>query len=270
VEGIIKLLIKRAFKETCILLGWKWILLLVAIFTTLFGWFYLWAFGQAKVVFGEMNTVTAYGAGLLTTGALFFIINLFRAPLLIIQEKDMELSSLKQEKHKLEAKICPKLSIVHTHASPWVQVLAAQNPTTHVYDNGYLYTYRISIANTGAEVVRNIRVKIASIIPPELRGTPHHLHFTNDNREPHAETRDLPMTLDDESGLFVDVITYWRGGDERQRMSFNHIASGVSGEVPVKTYEFGIFVSSDNGGQTIHRRCRFVPRLDAAPILEFI
>src|SRR5688500_3240423 len=105
--GIFREVLIRAFKETCKLLGWKrkWILLLVFACSTLLGWSYLWLFGQGKTVFGEMNTVTAYAAGLLTTGALSFLFNLFRAPFLIIHEKRREISSLQTEIDELRERI---------------------------------------------------------------------------------------------------------------------------------------------------------------------
>lgn len=268
-----RLIIWRAVKETRVCFDWahKWVWICVALATTPMAWVYLWGFGQGKAVYGEMNIAAATLAAIATIALVIFLINLCRAPILIIKERDCSIEILQTEKTELQQAMRPKLSIIHrAHANPWLQVSQAQQADSHLVSNGYLYTYRISLSNTGVETIRNLRVRIASIMPPELRGAPHHLHFTNDNVQPYAEMRDLPMTVDEASGLFVDVITYWRGGEQSQRMSFFHTANGVSGSVAVQTYEFVVVVSSDNGGTTIQQRCRFTPTLDAAPLLEFI
>jgi hypothetical protein len=265
----------RAWEETCKVLHWPKTLLLVLVLVgtvtlrVLWGWVYLWLTGQGKAVYGEMNTETAYAAGLISTAILVFIVNLLRAPFLILRDKEKEIAELGREKENLSERLRPKLSLHHADTNPWVQVQQRQRGDTNYPAHGYLYTYRISISNLGAEVIRNLRVKIASV-PPELHGAPHHLHFTNDNLKPYSEARDLPMTVDEASGLFVDVITYWRGGEQTQLLSFFHTADGVSGYVPVQTYEFSLIVSSDNGGVTVQKRCRFNPRSDAAPTFEFI
>lgn len=263
----------RAIRETRACFDWahKWVWICVALATWPVAWGYLWAFGQSKAVYGEMNTAAATLAAIATIALIIFVINLCRSPILIIREKDQAIATLKNEKAELQEAMRPKLSIAHrAHADPWLQVGQSQNPNSEIYDSGFIYTYRVSISNTGMEVVRNLRVTIAEIVPPELRGTPHHLHFTNDNLAPHMEVRDLPMTLSETNGQFVDVVVCWLGNGDRQQMSFSHITNGVSGVVPAQPYEFSIFVSSDNGGATIQQRCRFTFRDNASPLLEFI
>jgi len=267
------LIIWRALIETRACFDWahKWVWVLVGVASAPATWFYLWLFGQGHAVYEMMNATAAFLAALLTIAIVIFLINLCRSPLLILKERDRSIWSLKNEKSELQEAFRPKLLMVHrAHTDPWLQATQSQNPNSEIYDSGFIYTYRVSISNTGMEVVRNLRVTIAEIVPPELRGTPHHLHFTNDNSVPHMEVRDLPMTLNETNGRFVDVIVCWLGNGNRQQMSFAHTTIGVSGLVPTQSYEFSIFVSSDNGGATIRQRCRFTIRLEASPLLEFI
>ncbi|MCX5721402.1 MAG: hypothetical protein NT179_05150 [Nitrospirae bacterium] len=145
----------RAYTETCKVLDWhkKLRLLVISASAVPIIWFYLWLFGKGNVVFGEMNLAAAGLGAIASIAVAIFLINVFRAPILICREKDQKIAGLIDEKSALEGKLKPVISI-----------LCKGNEVPPYYHEGDNFKLlRLGVQNEAFDEIDGVKAKLMGV-----------------------------------------------------------------------------------------------------------
>ncbi|TAJ10051.1 MAG: hypothetical protein EPO61_04875 [Nitrospirae bacterium] len=231
----------RALEETCKALDWKnkGAYILSAFLAVPIAWFYLWFFGQGKVVFGEMNTAAAYIGALATIATFFFIGNLVRVPFLIVREKTKDIDDLTQRNALLEDKLKPRFSFLYD-----------RDNSSYRHEGTHFKLARIGVFNESyGEPLTDVHVnlkRVAVCLSAEGK-LPTPLHFKGDNKadnDPRPYKTSADINPRDE--LLVDVAQWQWDGQNLPKILFPSVEAQIYGDPGIYEFEIVIQVTAKN------------------------
>lgn len=261
-------LLRYAYKKTYKFLHWNK-LAIVPIFGFFFGCIFHAIYFGWKAAKEELIIFLFYGvAGTVIVLAMLFIGCLCVAPYQIWKKEKKLRETLDVELRErikvLEEEKRPKLEIMFKEGEPpWHQLQEDGAGNT-------FSTFRASIKNAGFEKISNIQVKLIRLDPHPKNCfmIPCPLVFIHD-RPPYPKSKDLQQTKSETDALFVDILTYLKGGNFEE-INLSHGISDLESRIPTQPYTIEIAISSDNGGETINKNFHFDPSRDVANALRML
>ena len=164
-----------------------------------------------------------------------------------------------------------KLSIVIREGEPWVQVDSGIDQSEEAHVSGSLYTYRIALVNSHDSTVRNVDVKLTSLVekPKDFHAIGNHLKLrhdrvgaTNFNVYP---TKD-PQFMD---AMFIDVFRFFLGPKGYSSLSVASLPEDSNHHIPVDQYDVKIVATSESGEMAV-ADIAFIPRSDQIPEFKLL
>lgn len=194
---------------------------------------------------------------------LIFLRNVALTPRRIYKENKEKIKQLNSTIETLKDSISPKLIVTFEKGNNPCYRHQGRN------QEGYeIYIYRIGIKNIGLETVEDVQGVLEEIEPcPEyFAASKSNLHWMHDNIEPFNKYERLQAGQE----KFIDIMYYFRNGDNKEAMQITHIARGVGQNIEVQNYKLKIFISSKNGGDSILKELNFCPNRDIENMLELV
>lgn len=164
----------------------------------------------------------------------------------IIDSQQKTIESLEgQQRHKLEVNF-------KQGEHPWVKEQSGTLP------NGKDYIFSIELMNSGPGNINNPKVRLF------IKSSEDDNFKKQWNLQ--VNSKDIPKTDEEEEGEFVGVLKYFRrtenksGNDALWMIGSVKEKNNEKARIPIQKYDIKIRASSDNGGEPVIKRFRFIPR----------